>query len=148
MGFLEEFKKFALKGNMLDMAIGIIVGAAFGGVVNSLVQDILMPPLGLVLGGVDFSSLYVNLSGGRYASLADAQAAGAATINYGVFLNAVMNFMIVALAMFMLVRAFNRLAEGRKRAEAAAPMSTKDCPHCAMSIPVAAKRCPHCTSEL
>ncbi len=148
MGFFEEFKKFAIKGNMLDMAVGIIMGAAFGGVVNSLVSDVLMPPLGVVLGGVDFSNLYLNLSGGQYASLAEAQAAGAATINYGVFINTLINFVIIALAMFLLVRGFNRLAEGRKKEEAAALPATKECPRCFMNIPIQAKRCPHCTSDL
>jgi large conductance mechanosensitive channel len=143
---LKEFKEFAMRGNVLDMAIGIIIGAAFGGIVTSLVKDVIIPPLGLLLGKVDFSNLYINLSGGDYASLAAAQEAGAATINYGVFLNTVINFLIVAFAVFLLVRQVNRF----KRQEEGPPPepTTKDCPFCATEIAIKATRCPNCTSEL
>lgn len=143
---LKEFKEFALRGNMLDMAVGIILGAAFGNIVSSLVNDILMPPLGLLLGRVDFSNLFFSLSGHPYATLAEARAAGAPTLNYGVFVNVVIHFLIVAFAVFLLVRQINRL---RRRAEAppAAP-ATRDCPYCLSPIPLQALRCAHCTSEL
>src|SRR5688572_30729413 len=114
MGIIDEFKKFAVRGNMLDMAIGIAIGASFNAVVNSLVYDILMPPIGVIMGGVDFSNFYINLSGGQYDTLADAQAAGAATLNYGLFLNTVINLFVVALALFLLVRWFNRIREEEK----------------------------------
>ncbi len=140
----KEFKEFAMRGNVLDMAVGIIIGAAFGKIITSLVGDILMPPLGLVLGKVDFSNLFLNISGKSYDSLAAAKAAGAATINYGIFLNNIIDFLIVAFAIFMLIRQVNRW---NKPAPAAAP-ATKDCTYCATAIPLAAKRCPHCTSEL
>lgn len=139
----KEFKKFALKGNMIDLAIGIIIGVAFGAVVNSLVNDIIMPPVGLLLGRVDFSNLFVPLDGQRYSSLAAAQAAGAPTLNYGLFINTLINFLILALAIFLVVKAVNR-ARG---AQEAAP-TTKTCPYCARTIPLAAKRCPECTSVL
>jgi len=142
---LKEFKAFAMRGNVLDMAVGIIIGGAFGKIVTSLVNDILMPPIGLILGKVDFSNLYLNLSGTSYASLADAKAAGAATINYGLFLNTVLDFVIVAFALFLIIRQVNRLAA--KPAPAAAP-TTKECPFCYSTIPIKATRCPHCTSEL
>jgi large conductance mechanosensitive channel len=134
-----------MRGNVLDMAVGIIIGGAFGKIVTSLVNDILMPPIGLILGRVDFSNLYLNLSGTSYASLADAKAAGAATINYGLFLNTVLDFVIVAFALFLIIRQVNRLAA--KPAPAAAP-TTKECPFCYSTIPIKATRCPHCTSEL
>jgi large conductance mechanosensitive channel len=140
----KEFKEFAMRGNVLDMAVGIIIGAAFGKIITSLVGDILMPPLGLVLGKVDFSNLFLNISGKSYDSLAAAKTAGAATINYGIFLNNIIDFLIVAFAIFMLIRQVNRW---NKPAPAAAP-ATKDCTYCATAIPLAAKRCPHCTSEL
>jgi large conductance mechanosensitive channel len=143
---LKEFKEFAMKGNVLDMAIGIIIGAAFGKIVTSFVNDVLMPPLGLALGKMDFSSLFVNLSDKSYASLAEAKAAGAPTLNYGVFFNTVLDFIIVAFVIFLLVKQVNRL-----RAQQAAPPpapTTKDCPHCATAIPIKAARCPNCTSEL
>jgi len=140
----KEFKEFAMRGNVLDMAIGIIIGAAFGKIVSSLVADIMMPPIGLILGNVDFSSLFLNLSGQEFASLAEAQKAGAATINYGVFLNALINFVIVAFAIFMLVRGVNRL---QKQPAPPAP-TEKECPHCLSKIPLKATRCAHCTSEL
>lgn len=141
---LKEFKKFALQGNVLDMGIGIIIGAAFTGIVTSLVNNILMPPIGLLLNGVDFSNLYVNLSGGSYASLAEAQAAGAATLNYGLFLNAVINFLIVAFVVFLLVKSINKLKNKPETVE----VTTKDCPYCLTVIPLKATRCPHCTSQL
>jgi large conductance mechanosensitive channel len=141
---LKEFKEFAMKGNVMDLAVGFILGAAFGKIVSSLVSDIIMPPIGLILGKVDFSSLFLNLSGKSYSSLAEAKAAGAATLNYGVFLNNVVDFLIVAFAVFLLVRVVNRW---NKPAPAAAP-TTKDCPYCLSKIPVNATRCPNCTSQI
>jgi len=141
----KEFKEFAVRGNVLDMAVGIIIGAAFGQIVTSFVQDILMPPIGRLLGHVDFSNLFVSLSGTHYDTLAAAKAAGAATVNYGVFLNTIVNFVIVAFAIFLLVREVNRLAP--KPAPAAAP-AMRDCPYCLSAVPVKATRCAHCTSEL
>jgi large conductance mechanosensitive channel len=145
---LKEFKAFAMRGNVLDLAVGVIIGAAFGTIVNSMVNDIIMPPIGLVLGNVDFSNLFLVLKegakgAGPYATLADAKAAGAVTINIGLFLNAVLIFLITAFAIFLVVRAANRM----QPQEAAAP-NTKDCPFCRMAVPVAASRCPHCTSDL
>ena len=139
----NEFKDFAMRGNMLDLAIGIVIGAAFSSVVNSLVKDIITPPIGWVLGGIDFSSIYINLSGGSYPSLAAATAAGAATINVGLFLNALINFIIVALALFLIIKQINRLMPKK----VAAP-TTKDCPYCQSAIPLKATRCPQCTSQL
>lgn len=139
----NEFKKFAMRGNVLDMAVGVILGAAFGKIVTSFVNDILMPPIGLLLGRVDFSNLFLNLSGKPVQSLAEAKAAGAATLNYGVFLNTVLDFAIVAFAVFLLVRQINRLV-----AKPEAAPDKKDCPYCASSISLKAVRCPHCTSEL
>ena len=144
---LKEFKDFAMRGNVVDMAVGIIIGAAFGGIVKSLVADVIMPPIGLLLGGVDFSDIFINLSGGDFGSLAAAQEAGAATLNVGVFINTVLNFIIVAFAIFILIRAINQMK--RKEEEAPEPEpTTKDCPHCLSSIPIKATRCAHCTSEL
>ena len=140
----SEFKKFAMRGNVLDMAVGIIIGAAFGKIISSLVADVLMPPLGLILGKVDFSNLFLNISGKSYDSLAAAKVAGAPTINYGIFLNNIIDFVIVAFAIFLLIRMVNRW----NKPEPAAAPSTKDCPYCATAIPLAAKRCPNCTSEL
>jgi large conductance mechanosensitive channel len=140
---LKEFKQFAMRGNVLDMAIGIIIGAAFGKIITSLVGDILMPPLGLILGKVDFSSLFINISGKTYATLAEAKAASAPTINYGLFLNTVIDFIIVAFAIFLLVRQINRWSK-----PAPAAPTTKDCPFCCSAIPIKATRCPNCTSEL
>jgi large conductance mechanosensitive channel len=142
---LKEFKDFAMRGNVLDLAIGFIIGAAFSRIVTSLVNDIIMPPIGLALGKVDFSNLFINLSGTSYATLKQAQDAGAATINYGLFLNAVIDFVIVAFVIFLLIRQVNRLTA--KPAPAAAP-TTKECPFCISTIPLKARRCPHCTSEL
>jgi len=144
MGFIGEFKEFAMKGNVLDMAVGIIIGAAFGGIVNSLVKDIIMPPLGLVLGKVNFTDLFISLDGKSYTSLAAAQAAGAATINYGLFINTIINFIIVALAIFIVIRKVNTM----KRKPAPPEPNTKECDYCKESIPKAAVRCPHCTSDL
>ncbi len=143
---LKEFKEFAMKGNVLDMAIGIIIGGAFGKIVTSMVSDILMPPIGLLMGKVDFSSLFINLSGQPQPSLTAAKAAGAPTINYGVFSQAIFDFVIVAFVIFVLVKQVNRL----KRQPEAPPSvpTTKDCPHCLSSIPVRATRCGHCTSDL
>ena len=147
---LNEFKKFAMRGNVVDMAVGIIIGGAFGTIVKSLVDDMLMPPLGLLLGGVDFSNFFVVLKEGAthgpYASVGAAKAAGAVTINYGLFLNSVISFMIVAFAVFLLIRAIN--AMHLRNEEAPAPATTKDCPYCASSIPIKATRCPNCTSQL
>jgi large conductance mechanosensitive channel len=146
---LKEFKAFIMRGNVLDLAVGIIIGAAFGTIVKSLVDDVVMPPIGLALGNVDFSNLFVLLKEGAkaappYASLADAKAAGAVTINYGQFINNLVTFIIVAFAVFLVVRAANRL----RPPEAAAAPNTRDCPYCRMPIPVAATRCPQCTSDL
>src|SRR5271167_3499359 len=142
---LKEFKQFAMRGNVLDMAVGIVIGAAFGAIVTSFVQDILMPPIGRLVGHVDFSNLFVSLTDTHYDTLAAAKAAGAATLNYGLFLNTVINFLIVAFAVFLLVRQVNRLAP--KPAPAAAP-ATRDCPYCLSAVPVKATKCAHCTSEL
>ncbi|HEX6433866.1 MAG TPA: large-conductance mechanosensitive channel protein MscL [Gemmatimonadales bacterium] len=146
---LKEFKAFALRGNVLDLAVGIIIGGAFGTIVKSLVDDVLMPPIGLALGNVDFSNLFLLLKAGPkalppYTSIADAHAAGAVTVNYGQFINNVIVFIIVAFAVFLIVRAANRL----KPQDADAAPATKDCPYCRMAIPVGATRCPHCTTEL
>jgi large conductance mechanosensitive channel len=143
---LKEFKEFAMRGNVLDMAVGIVIGAAFGQIVTSFVQDVLMPPIGRLLGHVDFSNLFVNLSGTHYQTIAAAKAAGAATLNYGLFLNTVINFLIVAFAVFLLVRQVNRLV--RKPATEPAPATTRDCPYCLIAIPAKATKCGHCTSEL
>lgn len=143
---LKEFKEFAMRGNVIDMAVGIIIGSAFGKIVSSLVNDVLMPPIGRLLGKVDFSNLFINLSGTHYESLAEAKKAGAATINYGLFINTVIDFLIVAFVIFMLVSAINRLK--RQPAPVPAAPTTKECPYCFSVIPIKATRCPHCTSEL
>ena len=146
----KEFKEFAMKGNVVDMAVGIIIGLAFGAIVNSLVADLITPPIGLLLGNVDFSNLFVVLKAGStpgpFASLAEAQKAGAVTINYGVFINTIISFLIVAFAVFLLVRGINKL----KRKEEAPPAepTTKECPHCLSTIPIKATRCAYCTSEI
>jgi large conductance mechanosensitive channel len=142
---LKEFKEFAMRGSVLDMAIGIIIGSAFGQIITALVNDIIMPPIGLVLGKINFSNLFIDLSGHGYTALADAQAAGAPTINYGIFINTVIDFIIVAFVVFMLVRSINRLM---KKPEAPAAPTTKECPHCCTAIPIKATRCPNCTSQL
>jgi large conductance mechanosensitive channel len=141
---LKEFKEFAMRGNVLDMAVGIIVGAAFGQIVNSFVQDVMMPPLGRLIGHADFSNLFVNLTGQHYDTVAAAKAAGAATLNYGLFLNTIINFLIVAFAVFLLVRLVNRLMP---KPAPAAP-TTRDCPYCLSAVPMKATKCAHCTSDL
>lgn len=145
-GFLKEFREFIARGNVVELAVGIIVGVAFNDVVQSLVNDVIMPPIGYILNDVDFTSLFITLSGGDYDSLAAAQEAGAATINYGMFINTVINFVIVALVVFILVRQVNRLY--RKEEEAPAAPTTQNCPYCQTAIPIAATRCPNCTSHL
>jgi large conductance mechanosensitive channel len=142
---LKEFKEFAMRGNVVDLAVGVIIGAAFGKIVSSLVEDVIMPPIGQLLGHVNFSGLFINLSGKTYETLEAAKAAGASTLNYGIFLNSVINFLIVAFAVFLVVHQVNRWT--KKPAPALAP-TTKDCPQCAMTIPLAAKRCGHCTTQL
>lgn len=143
---LKEFKEFAMRGNVLDMAIGIIIGAAFGKIITSLVGDVLMPPIGLLLGKLDFSNLFINLSGQRFASLMDAKAAGVATINYGIFFNTIIDFVIVAFVIFLLIRQVNKMK--RQPEVAPAVPTTKECPYCLSVIPIKATRCPNCTSEL
>jgi large conductance mechanosensitive channel len=142
---LREFKTFVMRGNVLDLAVGVVIGAAFGGIVTSFVNDVLMPPIGLLLGRVDFSNLFINLSGQPYPSVAAAKAAGAPTLNYGAFLNTVVNFAIVAFAVFLLIKQVNRFLPPPPPPP---PASTRDCPHCALAIPLKASRCPHCTSSL
>lgn len=142
----QEFKKFVARGNVLDLAVGIVLGAAFGTVVSSFVRDVLMPPIGMLTGGIDFSELYLNLSGTEYESLAAATQAGAPTINYGVFLNNVLSFLIVAFAVFLVVRAYNRMMV--RQPEPPTPPSEKTCPRCRMTVPAEATRCGHCTSEI
>ena len=146
----KEFKEFAMRGNVVDMAVGIIIGGAFGTIVKSLVDDVIMPPIGMLLGGVDFSNIFVVLKkgavAGPYANLAGAKAAGAVTINIGLFVNAIISFLIVAFAVFLLIRSLNALRS--KQAEAPAAPTTKDCPFCQTSIPIKASRCPHCTSQI
>lgn len=147
---LKEFREFAMRGNVVDMAVGIIIGAAFGSIIQSLVADVIMPPIGLLLGNIDFSNLFLTLKegavAGPYATLAEAKEAAAVTINYGLFANTVINFVIVAFAVFLLIRSINRL----KREQEAAPAApeTKECPYCLSTIPIKAIRCAHCTSEL
>jgi large conductance mechanosensitive channel len=141
---LKEFKEFAIKGNVIDLAIAVIMGIAFGAIISSLVNDMIMPVIGFALGGVNFNDLFISLNGTAYASLAAAKAAGAPTINYGVFINTIINFIIVAFVLFLLVRSINQL----KKAPAPAAQNTKDCPYCFTPIPIPATRCPHCTSEL
>ena len=143
---IKEFKQFILKGNVLDLAIGVIIGGAFGKIISSLVTDVLMPPIGMLLGKVDFSNLYINLSGGIYPSLAEAQKAGAATLNFGLFLNNIINFVIVALVIFLIVKQVNQLQ--KPAAQPAAEPTTKECPFCKTSIAIMATRCPNCTSQL
>jgi large conductance mechanosensitive channel len=140
---LKDFREFVMRGNVMDLAVGVIIGGAFGKIVASLVSDVIMPPIGLLLNGVDFSNLFVALNGQVYPTLAEAQKAGAPTLNYGSFINNIIDFLIIALVVFLLVRAVNRL---QRPAPAAAP-TTKDCPHCFTSIPIKAKRCPNCTSQ-
>ncbi len=141
---LKEFKEFAIRGNVIDLAVGVVIGAAFGKIVNSFVNDILMPPIGLLLGNADFSNLFVNLSEKPVRSLAEAKAAGIPTMNYGLFLNTIIDFLIVAFAIFLLIRQINAL----KRQPQPAPATTQSCPYCISTIPLRATRCPHCTSDL
>lgn len=141
---LKDFRAFIVRGNVVDLAVAVVIGGAFGGIVTSFVNDILMPPIGLVLGRVNFADLFLTLSGGSYPSLAAAKAAGAATLNYGTFLNTIVNFVIIAFAVFLLVRQADRL----KATPTPSTPSTKECPQCAMAIPLRASRCPHCTSSL
>ncbi|MCJ7442310.1 MAG: large conductance mechanosensitive channel protein MscL [Thermoanaerobaculaceae bacterium] len=140
----KEFKEFAMRGNVLDMAVGIIIGAAFGRIITSLVNDVIMPPIGLLLGKVDFSSLFINLSGTPYASLADARKAGAAVIGYGAFLNTILDFVVVAFVIFLLIRQVNKM----KKEPAPAAATTRECPYCLSVIPLKATRCGHCTAQL
>jgi large conductance mechanosensitive channel len=142
---LKEFREFAVKGNVLDMAVGIIIGAAFGKIVTSFVEDVVMPPIGLVLGKVDFSNLFISLNGQSYPSVAAAKQAGAATLNYGLFVNNIVSFLIVAFAVFLLVKGVNRLRREEQQVE---EVTEKDCPYCLSKVAVQASRCPHCTSEL
>jgi large conductance mechanosensitive channel len=142
---LKEFKAFLMRGNVVDLAIAVVIGAAFGKIVTSFVNDILMPPIGMALGRVDFTSLFVSLTGQSYPSVAAAKAAGAPTLNYGLFIQTLIDFVIVAFAIFLVVKAVNRLMP---REEPAPPGPTRDCPLCTLSIPVKARRCPHCTAEV
>jgi large conductance mechanosensitive channel len=147
---VKEFREFILKGNVMDMAVGIIIGAAFGAIITSLVNDVIMPPIGLLLGGVDFANLFILLKegtpGAPYATLVSAQEAGAVTINYGLFINALISFLIVALVIFLLIRSVNRLRREEEAAEE--EPTTKECAYCFTAIPLQATRCPHCTSQL
>jgi large conductance mechanosensitive channel len=147
-GMWKEFKTFIMRGNVLDLAIGIIIGGAFGKIISSFVNDIIMPPIGLLLGKVNFSDLFVDLSGGGYKSLAAAQEAGAPTLNYGLFINNIIDFLIVAFVIFLVVKQINKLQAMGKKEEAPAAPTTKECPHCFSTISIKATRCPNCTSEL
>jgi large conductance mechanosensitive channel len=141
---LKDFRDFVMKGNVIDLAVAVIIGVAFGAIVSSLVNDIIMPVIGQLTGKINFTDLFINLSGGNYTSLAAAKAAGAATINYGVFINTIINFLIVAFVIFIVIRQISKM----KKAPAPAAPTTKDCPYCFSAIPIPATRCPHCTSEL
>ncbi len=141
---IKEFREFIARGNVIDLAVAVVIGAAFGKIVDSLVKDVIMPPIGLLLGKVDFANLFISLSGQHYATLADAQKAGAATINYGIFINNIISFVIVAFAIFVVIKQMNRF---QRPVPAAAP-TTQACPQCLMMIPMGAKRCPHCTSQV
>jgi large conductance mechanosensitive channel len=141
---LKEFKEFALRGNVIDLAVGVIIGGTFGKIITSLVNDIIMPPIGMLLGKVNFSDLFIDLSGQGYATLADAKDAGAATINYGLFLNTILDFIIVAFVVFLVIRQMNRM----KKPAPVAEVTTKTCPQCFTEIPIKATRCPNCTSQL
>jgi large conductance mechanosensitive channel len=141
---LKEFKNFVMRGNVVDLAVAVIIGGAFGKIITSLVNDIIMPPIGFLLGNVNFNDLFISLNGTKYASLADAQAAGAATINYGVFINNIIDFIIIALVIFLIIRTMNNM----KKAPAPVAPTTKECPYCYTQIPIPATRCPNCTSDL
>lgn len=145
---LKEFKEFAMRGNVVDMAIGIILGGAFGKIVSSLVNDIIMPPIGKLLGNVDFSNLYINLSGTNYKSLTEAKAAGAATINIGLFINSIIDFIIIAFVIFIIVKQINRFRRKQIEQAEVVPANRKECPYCASEISIKAKRCPYCTSNV
>ncbi len=140
----KEFKEFLMRGNVVDLAVAVIIGGAFGKIITSLVNDIIMPPIGLLLGGVNFTDLFVDLSGKGFTTLADAQAAGAPTLNYGIFINAIIDFVIVAFVIFLVIKAINKM----KKPEPVSAPSTKECPRCLSAIPLKATRCPHCTSDL
>ena len=140
----KEFKAFIMRGNVVDLAVGVIIGIAFGAVISSLVKDIIMPPIGLLLGGVDFSNLFISLNGHAFKSLAEAQAAGAPTINYGLFFNSIINFLIIAFVIFMLLRGLNRIMPPPPPPAS----TTRECPYCVSNIPKAASRCPNCTSQV
>jgi len=143
---LQEFKQFIARGNVVDLAVAVVIGGAFGKIITSFVEDVLMPPIGLAMGNVDFSNLFINLSGKDFASVAAAKAAGAATLNYGMFFNHIINFIIVAFAIFLLIKQINRMQKPAPAPAAAPP--TKDCPHCLTAIPIKATKCGHCTSDL
>lgn len=145
---LKEFKEFVMRGNVLDLAVAVIIGGAFGKIITSLVNDVLMPPIGLLLGNMDFSSLFINLSSTVYPSLAEAKKAGAATINYGLFLNTIIDFLVVAIVIFMVIRVFNKMQQLKAAPAPAAEPTTRECPFCLSTIPIKAIRCAHCTSEL
>jgi large conductance mechanosensitive channel len=147
MGMIKEFKEFAMRGNVVDMAVGIIIGGAFGKIVTSMVSDILMPPIGKLMGDVNFADKYINLSGGTYKSLAEAKAAGAAVIAYGSFINVIIDFIIVAFCIFMMIKAMNAMKKKPAPTPAAGPVS-KDCPFCLSTIPIKATRCAHCCAEV
>lgn len=142
---LKEFRTFVMRGNIVDLAVAVVIGAAFGKIVDSLVKDVVMPPIGMILGNVDFANLFINLGDGEYATLAEAQAAGVPTINYGAFINTIISFLIIAFAIFLLLNQLNRF---RRTSDEAATPTTQPCPRCLMLIPIGARRCPHCTSEL
>jgi len=144
MSMMKEFKEFAVKGNVVDLAVGVIIGAAFGKIVTSFVSDIVMPPLGMIMGKVNFTDLFIDLSGQGFTSLKAAKDAGAPVISYGLFINTILDFAIIAFVIFMVIKQINRF----KKEPAAAPPNTKDCPFCCTAIPIPAKRCPQCTSEL
>lgn len=146
IALLKEFKEFALKANVLDLAVGVVIGGAFGKIVTSLVNDLITPLIGLLLGKVDFSNLFISLNGVHYETLKQAKDAGASTLNYGLFLNSVIDFVIIAFSIFMVIKQLNRFK--RKQEEVKAPVTTKECPHCITSIPLKATRCPNCTSVL
>ncbi len=145
---LKELKEFIMRGNVMDMAIGIVIGLAFGKIITSLVNDIIMPPIGFLLGNLDFSNLFVNLSGGKFDSLAAAEATGAPLIKYGVFINTVIDFLIVAIAIFFIIKLVNSMQRKSRKSEAEAAPTTKECQYCLSTIPIKAIRCPNCTSQL